>query len=73
MCIAQTSNPATNLSWYINGEPVRYPSSMEKAMSILDVLQNFGLLVYTHTYIRTREEKHATDKSKKGSNKGKTV
>jgi len=21
MCIAQTSNPATNLSWYINGEP----------------------------------------------------
>ena len=30
MCIAQTSNPATNLSWYINGEPVRYPSSIEK-------------------------------------------
>ena len=23
MCIAQNSNPATNLSWYINGEPVR--------------------------------------------------
>lgn len=25
MCIAQNSNPATNLSWYINGEPVSPP------------------------------------------------
>ena len=37
MCIAQTSNPATNLSWYINGEPVRYPSSIEKVIPILEI------------------------------------
>ena len=37
MCIAQTSNPATNLSWYINGEPVRYLSSIQKkVMTILE-------------------------------------
>ena len=37
MCIAQTSNPATNLSWYINGEPVRYQSSIEKVIPILEI------------------------------------
>ena len=37
MCIAQTSNPATNLSWYINGEPVRYLSSIEKMITILEI------------------------------------
>ena len=37
MCIAQTSNPATNLSWYINGEPVRYLSSIEKIITILEI------------------------------------
>ena len=24
MCIAQISNPSSNLSWYINGEPVSW-------------------------------------------------
>ena len=28
MCIAQLSNPPSNLSWYINGEPVSEPFTL---------------------------------------------
>ena len=29
MCIAQLSNPPSNLSWYINGEPVSEPFTLK--------------------------------------------